>query len=270
MRICPIVNCGKSQSHWSILKSWNQSSCCKSIGRLFGFIIVARSRFFRAEMNLHTFAAHGDLEPLKAELMESSRLARYPAIRLRIVSSRVSGAQDSGPATVNSCNRHGFTALHAACWHGQEECAKALLDHGAYVNCPSKYPRSTFPLHLAVIRMNRAIIRLLLVNYGADPALRDFQGMTALDAAAELERETEYDEASRGLTQFVRDTILEARRGKSGKKPYAYDSYANLRSTSLGSSTNLQNHQTSPYEANQKMKSESDIRDGKFNQAQNL
>lgn len=66
-----------------------------------------------------------------------------------------------------------------------EEQVKLLLSHGAAVNAQSPYGLT--PLMVAVrARASKSIIMALL-EAEADPALKDSQGMTALDMARQVE-----------------------------------------------------------------------------------
>jgi serine/threonine-protein phosphatase 6 regulatory ankyrin repeat subunit C len=67
---------------------------------------------------------------------------------------------------IDEPNSFGNTALHVACYMGQEAVATELVNHGANVNQPN---RSGFtPLHLAAVSTNGALCLELLVNNGAD------------------------------------------------------------------------------------------------------
>lgn len=113
---------------------------------------------------LHYSAAFGDTQMLKESLQKM-------------------------PEAVNSINKYGMTPLHAACFHGHYECVQILLDAGADANIPSATPNFKFPLHLAVTRLHKDIVELLILRGRADPGLKDYRGQTPLDIARELSLE---------------------------------------------------------------------------------
>uniref|UniRef100_A0A8C5C669 Ankyrin repeat domain 52a n=1 Tax=Gadus morhua TaxID=8049 RepID=A0A8C5C669_GADMO len=79
-------------------------------------------------------------------------------------------------------NSFGNTALHVACYMGQEAVATELVNHGANVNQPN---RSGFtPLHLAAVSTNGALCLELLVNNGADVNQQSKEGKSPLHMAA--------------------------------------------------------------------------------------
>lgn len=67
---------------------------------------------------------------------------------------------------IDEPNDFGNTALHVACYMGQEAVATELVNHGANVNQPNKCGYT--PLHLAAVSTNGALCLELLVNNGAD------------------------------------------------------------------------------------------------------
>lgn len=77
-------------------------------------------------------------------------------------------------------NSTSFTPLHHACFSGQYEICRVLLDHGADVTIPAKLGMTC--LHLATTAGHPQIIELLL-EYGADPFVQDMLGNTVLDRA---------------------------------------------------------------------------------------
>lgn len=67
---------------------------------------------------------------------------------------------------IDEPNAFGNTALHVACYTGQEAVANELVNRGANVNQPNH--RCYTPLHLAAVSTNGALCLELLVNNGAD------------------------------------------------------------------------------------------------------
>lgn len=67
---------------------------------------------------------------------------------------------------IDEMNIYGNTALHIACYNGQDSVANELIDYGANVNQPNN---SGFtPLHFAAASTHGALCLELLVNNGAD------------------------------------------------------------------------------------------------------
>ena len=78
-------------------------------------------------------------------------------------------------------NKPGWTALHYAATGGHTEIIRLLIQHYAYVDAES--PNGSTPLMMAAMYgTSDAVIALL--EAGADPTLRNSQGLTALDFAA--------------------------------------------------------------------------------------
>jgi len=88
------------------------------------------------------------------------------------------------PALANRWSADGFTPLHFACFFGQEEIARLLIERGADVSGVAHNPMKVMPLHSAAATRNLAIVRLLL-EYGAPPNAPQQHGWTALHAAAQ-------------------------------------------------------------------------------------
>lgn len=86
-------------------------------------------------------------------------------------------------------NKPGWTPLHyAASSTGEQSPAivELLLEHHAYIDAES--PNRSTPLMLAAMYGNRDLVPLLLEE-GADPSLRNDQGLTAVDFARRAERD---------------------------------------------------------------------------------
>lgn len=67
---------------------------------------------------------------------------------------------------IDEINVYGNTALHIACYNGQDAVVNELIDYGANVNQPNN---SGFtPLHFAAASTHGALCLELLVNNGAD------------------------------------------------------------------------------------------------------
>lgn len=77
-------------------------------------------------------------------------------------------------------NKTGWTPLHYASTHGHLEIMRLLLDNHAYIDAES--PNKTTPLMMAASYGTPAAVKLLL-DAGADPSLRNMQGLSAIDFA---------------------------------------------------------------------------------------
>jgi len=83
-------------------------------------------------------------------------------------------------------NKTGWTPLHYACSTGKLSVAEFLVANGAKVNALS--PSDTTPLMMAVSSGNELLIKFLL-DKGADLALRNHEGYSAIDVATLFNRE---------------------------------------------------------------------------------
>ncbi len=84
-------------------------------------------------------------------------------------------------ADVNAQTGKGWTALHYAAHYAAPDLVQVLLATQAHPHSPG--PDKTTPLHWAVRRKapaDASAMVLALLDHGADPALRDDQGRTAL------------------------------------------------------------------------------------------
>jgi len=66
------------------------------------------------------------------------------------------------PAIVNSHSKDGFTALHFACFFGQPEAARVLIESGAAPDAVAANPTHVMPLHSAASARNLEAARFLL------------------------------------------------------------------------------------------------------------
>ncbi|HEU0036234.1 MAG TPA: ankyrin repeat domain-containing protein [Kofleriaceae bacterium] len=100
---------------------------------------------------------------------------RFPLIELMF--ARGLDVDDTG---ISGC-----TGLQRACDMRDHELARFLLEHGAWVDADMQ--RSTghdeTSLHVAVKHRDKELVQLLLA-YGADPTIKDWNGETALDLAS--------------------------------------------------------------------------------------
>jgi uncharacterized protein len=90
----------------------------------------------------------------------------------------------SDAAAGNARSADGFTALHFACFFGQGEAARVLIEAGAAVDAVASNPMKVMPLHSAASARNLEAARHLL-EHGAPPNARQQAGWTSIHAAAQ-------------------------------------------------------------------------------------
>jgi|ERR1022692_2617551 ankyrin repeat protein len=86
--------------------------------------------------------------------------------------------------SIHSYSKDGFTALHFACFFGQPEAARLLLEAGAAVDAVAANPTKVMPLHSAASVRNFEAARLLLER-GAPVNGRQQGGWAPIHAAAQ-------------------------------------------------------------------------------------
>lgn len=79
----------------------------------------------------------------------------------------------SDESTVNKVDKCGNTPLHMACSHGHVECVKALVFHKVKCNMAAVNDQGDTPLHLAA-RWNFTSIVSLLLEHGANPKIKNY------------------------------------------------------------------------------------------------
>jgi len=84
----------------------------------------------------------------------------------------------------NSRSKDGFTALHFACFFGQPDAARLLIENGAAVDAVATNPTQVMPLHSAASSRNLEAARLLLER-GAPVNARQQAGWVPIHAAAQ-------------------------------------------------------------------------------------
>lgn len=87
-------------------------------------------------------------------------------------------------SAVHAYSSDGFTALHFACYFGQPESARLLLEKGAAVDAVASNAMRVMPLHSAASARNVTAARLLL-EHGAPANARQHGGWAAIHAAAQ-------------------------------------------------------------------------------------
>lgn len=86
-------------------------------------------------------------------------------------------------------NKPGWTPLHYAASRAEPDSGdmvRLLLEHHAYIDAES--PNRSTPLMLAAMYGHRDLVPMLLEE-GADPSLRNEQGLTAVDFARRADRD---------------------------------------------------------------------------------
>src|SRR5437868_7834148 len=76
--------------------------------------------------------------------------------------ARLQEVLESDRAKAKSCSPDGFTPLHLACFFGQEQAARILLDGGADPAAVARNPMRVQPLHSAAAGRQVGIVRALL------------------------------------------------------------------------------------------------------------
>ena len=87
-------------------------------------------------------------------------------------------------SAINSRSKDGFTALHFACFFGQPDAARLLIESGAAVDAVAANPTQVMPLHSAASSRNLEAARLLLER-GAPVNARQQAGWVPIHAAAQ-------------------------------------------------------------------------------------
>lgn len=95
----------------------------------------------------------------------------------------VAVALQAAPTLLAARTVEGDMLLHVACWQKQVAIVSTLLADGADVNAHGWLGRT--PLHYAVHEGRRISVPIvkLLMDFGADPALKDDNGFTVADWA---------------------------------------------------------------------------------------
>jgi len=99
-------------------------------------------------------------------------------------SERVAELLKNDTALATSFSPDGFTALHFACFFGQEATGRILLAHGAHPAAVASNPMKVMPLHSAVSARNLGLAAALLER-GAPVNARQAMGWAPLHAAAQ-------------------------------------------------------------------------------------
>jgi uncharacterized protein len=111
------------------------------------------------------------------DIFEATALGRLDRLRQNF--------RDDASA-INSRSKDGFTALHFACFFGQPDAARLLIESGAAVDTVAANPTKVMPLHSAASARNLEAARLLL-EHGAPGIVnaRQQAGWVPIHAAAQ-------------------------------------------------------------------------------------
>lgn len=120
--------------------------------------VVETIRSFLREITLHEAASLGELDATR-KLIENQ------------------------PELINSFSPDGFTPLGLACFFGQLEVVKFLLENGANPNLTSNNSFQVAPIHSACA-ISHFEIAAILIAHGADVNAKQAQGYTPLHSAA--------------------------------------------------------------------------------------
>ncbi|MGE5375044.1 MAG: ankyrin repeat domain-containing protein [Bacteroidota bacterium] len=88
------------------------------------------------------------------------------------------------PELVNAYTEDGFQPLGLACFFGHYDTAEYLARAGAQLNSPSHNDLKAAPIHSAAAGMYTNIVKMLL-DLGAEPNVREQGGFTPLHVAAQ-------------------------------------------------------------------------------------
>jgi uncharacterized protein len=117
------------------------------------------------------------------DIFEAASLGRLDRLQQCLSDASVN-SRSIDSRSVDSRSRDGFTALHFACFFGQPEAARLLIESGAAVDTVAANPMQVMPLHSAASVRNLEAARLLL-EHGAPVNARQQGGWVPIHAAAQ-------------------------------------------------------------------------------------
>jgi len=113
------------------------------------------------------------------DIFEAASLGRLDRLQ-----QCLSDASATTSRSIDSRSKDGFTALHFACFFGQPEAARLLIESGAAVDAVAANPTQVMPLHSAASARNLEAARLLL-EHGSPVNARQQGGWVPIHAAAQ-------------------------------------------------------------------------------------
>ncbi len=135
-----------------------------------GVSLLLQALYHRQPEMVEAMLAHRD----ELDLFEAAALGHVEAL---------THALGPDPAAIDGFSPDGFTALHLACFFGNEKSVALLLERGAALGTMARNPLGVLPLSSAVAGGNVGVVRRLL-EAGADVESRQAGGFTPLLAAA--------------------------------------------------------------------------------------
>jgi ankyrin repeat protein len=111
------------------------------------------------------------------------------------------------PDIINTISKEGYSSLTLACYHGNNEVAKYLIEHVKDIDSKSGYGT---PLMAATVKKNLELVKLLL-KHKANPNSVDQNGSTALHFSVIFS----YDEIVKLLVDANAKVNLKDNRGKT-------------------------------------------------------
>jgi ankyrin repeat protein len=140
------------------------------------------------------YRGHCDLAELIAsrkkalDIFEAASLGRLDRLKECIRDGSGDGSATNAHAldvpSLDLPSKDGFTALHFACFFGQPEAARVLLENGAAADAVAANLMQVMPLHSAASVRNLEAARLLL-EHGAPVNARQQAGWVPIHAAAQ-------------------------------------------------------------------------------------
>jgi ankyrin repeat protein len=162
---------------------------------------------------LHVAAREGHVGCVEALLAKGADINAWDSVGDSVLHAAVRGghvrcvkALLAKGANINVQNFGGNTALTLAAWGGHVGCIEALLAKGADINARGSDDGST-ALHTAVQYSWVDVVKMLM-RHGADPAIKDDGGETALSVASEDMKDIIREEWKRAKLYSIAKPVL--------------------------------------------------------------
>ena len=118
------------------------------------------------------------------DIFEAAALGRIERLQQCIRDASAMNSPSIDSHSIDSRSKDGFTALHFACFFGQPDAARLLIESGAAVDAVAANPTQVMPLHSAASARNMEAVRVLL-EHGAPVNTRQQAGWVPIHAAAQ-------------------------------------------------------------------------------------
>jgi len=118
------------------------------------------------------------------DIFEATSLGRLDCLKEFLRKEGLRDVSAINSRSIDLRSKDGFTALHFACFFGQREAARLLIESGAAVDSVAANPTRVMPLHSAAAARNLEAARLLL-EHGAPVNARQQGGWAPIHAAAQ-------------------------------------------------------------------------------------